>query len=110
MTVDHHHDHDHVRARRPRQLTADHGQPWRSVNSMAASATLHCLTGCAIGEIAGLMIGTAIGLSNRADDRPGGRPGLPVRLHPVDPAAAQGRPRRRAPPSASSWPPTPCRS
>jgi hypothetical protein len=33
------------------------------VNAMAASATLHCLTGCAIGEIAGLMIGTAIGLS-----------------------------------------------
>ena len=29
---------------------------------MALSATLHCLTGCAIGEIAGLMIGTAIGL------------------------------------------------
>ena len=35
-----------------------------SRNSMAASATLHCLTGCAIGEIAGLMIGTAMGLSN----------------------------------------------
>ncbi len=34
-----------------------------SVNTMALSATLHCLTGCAIGEIAGLMIGTAIGLS-----------------------------------------------
>jgi len=33
------------------------------VNLMALSATLHCLTGCAIGEIAGLMIGTAIGLS-----------------------------------------------
>jgi hypothetical protein len=33
-------------------------------NSMAASATLHCLTGCAIGEILGLMIGTALGLSN----------------------------------------------
>lgn len=33
------------------------------VNTMALSATLHCLTGCAIGEIAGLMIGTAIGLS-----------------------------------------------
>ncbi|KQY55363.1 hypothetical protein ASD11_17290 [Aeromicrobium sp. Root495] len=31
---------------------------------MAASATLHCLTGCAIGEIIGLMIGTAAGLSN----------------------------------------------
>ncbi len=34
------------------------------LNSMAASATLHCLTGCAIGEIAGLMIGTAAGLGN----------------------------------------------
>ncbi len=34
------------------------------VNSMAVSATLHCLTGCAIGEITGLMIGTAIGLSS----------------------------------------------
>jgi hypothetical protein len=34
-----------------------------SSRSMALSATLHCLTGCAIGEIAGLMIGTAIGLS-----------------------------------------------
>jgi hypothetical protein len=34
-----------------------------ATNAMAASATLHCLTGCAIGEIAGLMIGTAVGLS-----------------------------------------------
>ncbi|MET0896536.1 MAG: DUF4396 domain-containing protein [Mycobacterium sp.] len=33
---------------------------------MALSATLHCLTGCAIGEIAGLIIGTALGLSNLA--------------------------------------------
>ncbi|WP_205014208.1 DUF4396 domain-containing protein [Nocardioides albidus] len=33
-------------------------------NAIAASATLHCLTGCAIGEIAGLMIGTAAGLSD----------------------------------------------
>lgn len=30
--------------------------------SMAASATLHCLTGCAIGEIIGLTIGTLFGL------------------------------------------------
>jgi hypothetical protein len=37
-----------------------------SLNSMAASATLHCLTGCAIGEIAGLMIGTAAGFTNAA--------------------------------------------
>lgn len=33
-------------------------------NRLAASATLHCLTGCAIGEVLGLMIGTAAGLSN----------------------------------------------
>jgi len=36
------------------------------VTSMAISATLHCLTGCAIGEIAGLVIGTTAGLSNAA--------------------------------------------
>jgi uncharacterized cupredoxin-like copper-binding protein len=36
------------------------------INAMAASATLHCLTGCAIGEIAGLIIGTAMGLSTVA--------------------------------------------
>lgn len=35
-------------------------------NVLAANATLHCLTGCAIGEILGLMIGTAIGLSTGA--------------------------------------------
>lgn len=34
-----------------------------NLNSMAAAATLHCLTGCAIGEILGLMIGTALGWS-----------------------------------------------
>ncbi len=32
--------------------------PW----SMAAQATLHCLTGCAIGEVLGMVIGTSIGL------------------------------------------------
>jgi hypothetical protein len=31
---------------------------------VAISATLHCLTGCAIGEVAGMAIGTAAGLSN----------------------------------------------
>lgn len=34
-----------------------------SVRAMAVSATLHCLTGCAIGEVLGLIIGTTIGLS-----------------------------------------------
>lgn len=32
--------------------------------SQAMSATLHCLTGCAIGEVLGLAIGTALGWSN----------------------------------------------
>jgi hypothetical protein len=32
--------------------------------STAASATLHCLTGCAIGEVLGMVIGTWAGLHN----------------------------------------------
>ena len=35
----------------------------RELNALAVSATLHCLTGCAIGEIAGMVIGTAAGFS-----------------------------------------------
>ena len=31
---------------------------------MAFSATLHCLTGCAIGEVLGMVIGTALGFSD----------------------------------------------
>lgn len=31
---------------------------------VALSATLHCLTGCAIGEVAGMIIGTALGFSD----------------------------------------------
>ncbi len=33
----------------------------QNLNSMAANATLHCLTGCAIGEITGLIIGAVLG-------------------------------------------------
>ena len=33
---------------------------------MALSATLHCLTGCAIGEVLGVVIGTALGWSDPA--------------------------------------------
>src|SRR3954452_20838627 len=36
----------------------------RALTSTAVSATLHCLTGCAIGEVAGMAIGTALGFSN----------------------------------------------
>lgn len=32
----------------------------------AASATLHCLTGCAIGEVLGMVIGTSAGLHDAA--------------------------------------------
>ena len=35
-----------------------------ALNAVALSATLHCLTGCAIGEIAGMVIGTALGFSD----------------------------------------------
>ena len=35
----------------------------RELNVVALSATLHCLTGCAIGEILGMVIGTALGFS-----------------------------------------------
>jgi len=31
------------------------------INHLAKSATLHCLTGCALGEVAGLVIGTVLG-------------------------------------------------
>jgi len=36
----------------------------RALTNVAVSATLHCLTGCALGEIAGMAIGTALGFSN----------------------------------------------
>ena len=32
-----------------------------SLNRLAFSATVHCLTGCAIGEVLGMIIGTALG-------------------------------------------------
>jgi hypothetical protein len=34
-----------------------------ALTAVALSATLHCLTGCAIGEIAGMVIGNALGFS-----------------------------------------------
>jgi hypothetical protein len=38
----------------------------QSLNRLAFSATVHCLTGCAIGEVLGMIIGTALGWSNLA--------------------------------------------
>ena len=36
-------------------------QEHSSLNRVAFSATVHCLTGCAIGEVLGMVIGTALG-------------------------------------------------
>ena len=38
----------------------------QSLNRLAFSATVHCLTGCAIGEVLGMIIGTALDWSNLA--------------------------------------------
>ncbi len=35
----------------------------RALDQVALSVTLHCLTGCAIGEVLGMIIGTALGFS-----------------------------------------------
>jgi hypothetical protein len=44
----------------PHSLT---GAP-SSLNAVALSATVHCLTGCAIGEVLGMIFGTALGWSD----------------------------------------------
>src|SRR5688500_8382483 len=38
----------------------------RELDALALSATLHCLTGCAIGEVTGMVVGTALGWSEWA--------------------------------------------
>jgi len=44
----------------PKEMTTSE----QSLNSVALSATVHCLTGCAIGEVLGMIIGTALGFSD----------------------------------------------
>ncbi|HEY0002959.1 MAG TPA: DUF4396 domain-containing protein [Actinoplanes sp.] len=43
-----------------------HHSAGRVTWATAAQATLHCLTGCAIGEVLGMVVGTALGLHNAA--------------------------------------------
>jgi hypothetical protein len=63
--TDHHtHDHDRRAAGRGGHLHPV-GNPV-SLDRIAFLATLHCLSGCAIGEVLGLVIGTALGLGNAA--------------------------------------------
>jgi len=45
---------------------AQTGHGTQSLNALAISATTHCLTGCVIGEVAGMAIGTAFGWGNLA--------------------------------------------
>jgi hypothetical protein len=52
-------------------VTAEHLHPDNlsagpSLNRTAFQATIHCLTGCAIGEVLGMIIGTALGWGNAA--------------------------------------------
>src|SRR5215213_5499264 len=54
-TAQEHHHHDHHHGPLPTS--------GRALDIVALSATLHCLTGCAIGEVAGMVIGTALGFS-----------------------------------------------
>lgn len=56
MDHSHHEHHEHHHEHGEHQTGASWG--------LAASATLHCLIGCAIGEVAGMIIGTALGWSD----------------------------------------------
>ncbi|MEU5078573.1 MULTISPECIES: DUF4396 domain-containing protein [Streptomyces] len=64
----HHHghqrtDHGHHEDEAHQGHQGHHHSPGASW-AMAAQATLHCLTGCAIGEVLGMIIGTALGWGN----------------------------------------------
>ncbi|WP_338695717.1 DUF4396 domain-containing protein [Streptomyces sp. Q6] len=64
---EHHHEPEHRsqdQQHQQHQQHADHHTHGQVSWSMAAQATLHCLTGCAIGEILGMVIGTALGWGN----------------------------------------------
>lgn len=64
-TFDHHMHHRHFLPKAEMAVydpSAEHrGAAKTSLNRLAFQATLHCMTGCAIGEIAGMVIGTALG-------------------------------------------------
>lgn len=64
--MEHAHAHDEHHAHHQHHDTGHGGGPGRASWAMAAGATLHCLTGCAIGEVLGMIIGTALGWGNIA--------------------------------------------
>jgi hypothetical protein len=59
-----HRQHAHGSRHAPHAEHSAHARP--TLNATAWSATLHCLTGCAIGEVLGMVIGTALGWGNGA--------------------------------------------
>ena len=64
MSEQHHQHTPHSTGHEGHENTAHATHPGKASWSTAASATLHCLTGCAIGEILGLVIATALGWSS----------------------------------------------
>ncbi|WP_082909891.1 DUF4396 domain-containing protein [Sinorhizobium glycinis] len=58
------HAHHHEHAARSHGGTEPPELPPAPLNRLAFSATVHCLTGCAIGEVLGMVIGTAFGWGN----------------------------------------------
>ena len=60
----HHHNHHHQEHEHHHHEIQKQPAPAISDFRLAVSATLHCLLGCGIGEILGMIISTAIGLSN----------------------------------------------
>jgi hypothetical protein len=52
---------EHSQHHHPMQHGRAEGHQAQSLNRTAFSATVHCLTGCAIGEVLGMIIGTALG-------------------------------------------------
>ncbi|MCZ0205582.1 DUF4396 domain-containing protein [Streptomyces sp. UMAF16] len=61
----HHHTHQHAdHGHQEHHGHPEHHHTPAASWSMAAQATLHCLTGCAIGEVLGMILGTAFGWGN----------------------------------------------
>lgn len=57
------HDNETHTHEAPENRSHNHGHDGHKQHNMAAMATLHCLTGCAIGEIIGVTIGTHAGFA-----------------------------------------------